>query len=319
VLEQLGITGLTARVYTELVSADDATAAEVAKRCAASSRSTTTELRRLTGSGLVFRTADRPPRYRAVAPDLALGTLIRQREQQLYEARTAMHQLTESFLQTSRARHPGAQVEVIQGATHIARAANALHEQARHVVRGFDRPPYSSLPGSSSELQQSRIATGVAYRVIYDRGALAIPGRMADDILPSIAFGEQARSLPELPIKMLIGDDQIALIPAAVTSHAIDTTFVIRRSPILTALVALFDGEWARATPIIADSPGAAPDEETVMLLGMLAAGMTDESVARSLGWSVRTTQRRMRQLLASLGATTRFQAGVAARDRGWL
>lgn len=318
-LETLGITGLTERIYAELVAADDVTAAEVAERCETSPRSTAAELRRLTGSGLVFRTADRPARYRAVAPDLALGTLIRQREEQLHEVRSAMHQLTESFLQTSRGRHPAAQVEVVQSATNIARMVTALHEQARHVVRGFDRAPYSRPAGSSAALQQTRLATGVAYRVIYDGAALAIPGRMTADILPSIEAGEQARSRPELPIKLLIGDDQVALIPAAITSHAIDTTFVIRRSPILAALVALFEAEWARATPVLADPAGTAPDEETAMLLGMLAAGMTDESVARSLGWSVRTTQRRMHQLLASLGATTRFQAGVAAHDRGWL
>jgi DNA-binding NarL/FixJ family response regulator len=33
----------------------------------------------------------------------------------------------------------------------------------------------------------------------------------------------------------------------------------------------------------------------------------------------MRTTQRRMRQLMNDLGVTSRFQAGVAARDRGWL
>jgi DNA-binding NarL/FixJ family response regulator len=51
----------------------------------------------------------------------------------------------------------------------------------------------------------------------------------------------------------------------------------------------------------------------------MLAAGMTDASIARSLSWSMRTTQRRMRQLMTDLGVTSRFQAGVAAREKGWL
>ena len=148
---------------------------------------------------------------------------------------------------------------------------------------------------------------------------------MHDDIIPSTSAGEQARSRPELPIKLIISDDQLALIPAAVTSRSIDTTFVIHRSPILDALIALFEAEWARATPIpgTAAAPGAPPagrpDPDTASLLAMLAAGMTDASIARSQSWSMRTTQRRMRQLMTELGVTSRFQAGVAARDKGWL
>ena len=111
---------------------------------------------------------------------------------------------------------------------------------------------------------------------------------------------------------------------------------MIHRSPILDALLALFEAEWARAAPIpgthaappeaastaAPGQPGAshaAPDAETAALLAMLAAGMTDASIARSLSWSMRTTQRRMRQLMNDLGATSRFQAGVAAREKGWL
>jgi DNA-binding NarL/FixJ family response regulator len=121
---------------------------------------------------------------------------------------------------------------------------------------------------------------------------------------------------------MLICDDQFALVPATVTARAIETTFVIHRSPILDALIALFEAEWAQATPIPGVSPAAAsgaPDSETAALLAMLAAGMTDASIARSLSWSMRTTQRRMRQLMTDLGVTSRFQAGVAAREKGWL
>jgi DNA-binding NarL/FixJ family response regulator len=64
---------------------------------------------------------------------------------------------------------------------------------------------------------------------------------------------------------------------------------------------------------------GDSPDAETSALLAMLAAGMTDASIARSLEWSMRTTQRRMAQLMSELGVTSRFQAGLAVRDRGWL
>ena len=321
-LEAVGITGTAARVYAELVETDQLSADQVAERCAISPRQAAAELRNIAALGLAFRVSRHPARYRAVAPDLAISALIAQREEELRGARATMHQLTAVFQEASRVRHPDAHVEVVHGASNIARLSIRVHEQTQHQLRGFDRPPYSHEPGADSRLEGSRLAVGVAYRVIYDNAALAIPGRMTDDILPSSAAGEQARTRPELPIKMLISDDQFALIPATVTARSIETTFVIHRSPILDALIALFEAEWAKSTPIPGTSPAlgtGAPDSETAALLALLAAGMTDASIARSLSWSMRTTQRRMRQLMTDLGVTSRFQAGVAAREKGWL
>ncbi|HEX3491821.1 MAG TPA: helix-turn-helix domain-containing protein [Streptosporangiaceae bacterium] len=322
-LDAVGISDSAAQVYAELVETDQLSAAEVAERCGVSARQASAELHNLASLGLALRVTGRPVRYRAVAPDLAVSTLIAQREKELQDVRATMHRLTEVFQETARGRHPDAHVEVVHGTPNIARLAARVHGQTQRQLRGFDRPPYSEEPGASYSLENSRLAVGVAYRVIYDAAALAVPGRMHGDILPSSAAGEQARTRPELPIKLIISDDQLALIPAAVTSRSIDTTFVIHRSPILDALIALFEAEWARATPVPGMSAGpdavTGPDAETATLLAMLAAGMTDASIARSLSWSMRTTQRRMRQLMTDLGVTTRFQAGVAARERGWL
>lgn len=331
-LEVVGVTGMAARIYAELIETDQLTAAEVAERCSVSAQRAASELGDLVALGLVIRLTRQPARYRAIAPDLAVSALIAQREKELTDARAVMHQLTEAFQETARGRHPDAQVEVVHGASNIVRAAVRAYEQARYQLRGFDRPPYSEAPGTRNPLERRLLAAGISYRVIYDNEALAVPGRMRDDILPTAAAGEQGRVRPELPIKLIISDDQLALIPAAVTSRPIDIAFVIHKSPILTALIALFEAEWERATPI----PGVAaaadtadptdeatrtgpPDEETATLVAMLATGMTDAAIARSLSWSMRTMQRRMHQLMTDLGVTSRFQAGIAAREKGWL
>jgi hypothetical protein len=331
-LQALGITGVAAQVYSALIETDQPTAGEIAARCGIPARRAAQELAALAGLGLALRLAGRPARYRAVAPDVAISELIRAREAELQAARATMHQLTETFRETVRSRNPDGQVEVVRGTANITRAARRAAEQTQRQLRGFDRPPYTEAPGTSYPLHERRMAAGVCYRVIYDQQALSLPGRMHDDVLRSVAAGEQARARPELPIKLIISDDQLALIPAAVTSRTVDTTFIIHRSPILSALITLFEAEWDRATPILtgdASSGGgvaparglssAPPDAETAGLLSMLAAGMTDASIARSLGWSVRTTQRRMHQLMSDLGVTSRFQAGLEARNRGWI
>jgi DNA-binding NarL/FixJ family response regulator len=54
-------------------------------------------------------------------------------------------------------------------------------------------------------------------------------------------------------------------------------------------------------------------------LLILLAAGSTDETAAKRLGVSGRTVQRVMAELMERLGAASRFEAGLRAKERGWL
>ncbi|MCW2892937.1 MAG: hypothetical protein JWO75_2426 [Actinomycetia bacterium] len=83
-----------------------------------------------------------------------------------------------------------------------------------------------------------------------------------------------------------------------------------------------FDGDPPKSEPALGRAPSSAevePDEEMRGLLTLLAVGLTDAAIARNLGWSVRTTQRRIQRLMQVLGASTRFQASLAAARRGWL
>ncbi len=151
-----------------------------------------------------------------------------------------------------------------------------------------------------------------------------VPGRFQEDIELSCASREQARVRETLPTKLIMADQTLAVVPTD-DMLAAEVAYVVRLPPaLLAALDALFEHEWSRAVPLVAGprpSPEQLdrPDEKTRALLSLLAGGLTDEAVSRALGWSARTTQRRIAALLKELGVTTRFQAGAAARDRGWL
>lgn len=92
-------------------------------------------------------------------------------------------------------------------------------------------------------------------------------------------------------------------------------------SSLLDAFIALFETRWERAVAV--NRPGEElPDglsERGAELLGLLAGGATDETIARTLGWSVRTVHRHVHRIMALAGAETRFQAGMEAVRRGWL
>lgn len=52
-------------------------------------------------------------------------------------------------------------------------------------------------------------------------------------------------------------------------------------------------------------------------MLRALGSGATDEAAARELGMSLRTYRRRVAELLTSLEAASRFQAGLRAGELG--
>ncbi|MGW3624189.1 helix-turn-helix domain-containing protein [Streptomyces sp. NPDC000880] len=326
----LGLTEETERVYAALVGMPRCTAAELADVCGISAPTVGRLLSRLVKDGLASRAAGRPPRFSAAAPDVAVSGLIQEREQQLNEARALMQQLTETHREATRISHPDMAVELLMDRDDISAAVLRLTSGARREVCAFDRPPYVDRPGSNLDGQLERQRTGVVHRVIYDREAVSWPGRLQGDIVPSVRAGEQARVRPELPLKLVISDSRAAIIPFSLAPGG-QAAYLIHGSPMLVALQSLFEAQWERAVPLLgaarqpagrpaadAQQPGQ-PDGETRALLALLASGLTDAAIARTQGWSARTTQRRIQRLMNELGASTRFQASLAAARRGWL
>ncbi|MEZ0095130.1 transcriptional regulator [Streptacidiphilus sp. EB129] len=323
--EAVGLPGPDGAVYAALVGHPYASAAELGLSCGLAPGQVGRSLARLARDGMASRTGGRPARFLAAAPDVAIGSLIGHQEEVLRQTRSAVHGLMETYREASRYTHPAHSVEVLTGRETIGHRVNQLQEGAREQIRGFDRPPYLEDPGANLGRTRRRLREGIGYRIIYDRAAVAWPGRLESDILVSCGEGEQARVRPELPMKMVLADARQAVIPIGAQEHVVEAAYVIHPSSLLDALVALFEGEWERAVPVQATAAGAAgaeghgPGEDGRRLLALLASGLTDEGIARALGWSYRTTQRRLQALMRELDAGTRFQAGMAARDRGWL
>lgn len=345
----LGLARETEHVYVTLVRQPGCTSSELAEACGIPAITVGKLLSKLVKDGLAVQNAGRPPRFTATPPDVAVTPLIDRREHQLKEARALVQRLTEAHREAIRISHPDIAVELLTSHEHISAAVHRLTVDARHQVRAFDRPPYVDGPGSNLDRQLQQQRRGVIHRVIYDRGAVAWPGRLDNDIVPSIKAGEQARVRPELPLKLVISDDRAAILPFSLSPGGQSVAYLVHRSPMLVALESLFEGQWERALPLSdtamprgeaviatesktgskteseseaeseAESVAAQPNEETRSLLALLSSGLTDAAIARAQGWSERTTQRRIHQLMSELGAATRFQASLAATRRGWL
>ena len=329
-LTAVGLTQADSRIYTALVGHPRSTPTELADACGVSPVAAGRVLGRLTRMGLARKIADRPVRYLAVTPDVAISDLINRREAELNQARTVVHELMDTHREASRILHPDLAADVLTDRDDISAMARRIQADAQVQIRAFDRPPYVDRPGSNLGVQVERQRRGVRHRVVYDRAAVAWQGRLEHDIVPSVRAGERARVRPQLPLKLILCDDRMGIIPFSIAPRGEAAAYVIHGSSLMAALAALFEAEWDRAVPLsdlVPHRGGEAsagptrdeePDEETRNLLTLLAAGLTDDAIARSLGWSSRTTQRRLPRLMTTLGASTRFQAGLLATRRGW-
>ncbi len=319
-LEPVGLSEVESRLYVTLIQHPRSSAAELALHCGVSTPQAARALALFVRRGMASRLPGRRSSYLAVAPDIALQPLLGRREEELHQVRRAVHELAQMFRRASRYTHPAEQVEVVTGADNILSRVRALQDGAKTRIRGIDKPPHlMTSPYANTADEQRRLADGISYRVIYDREVVAMPEKF-EEILGSVRRGEQARAVTGAPLKVWIADDTSALLPMRGDTYTIDAAFVLHPSTLLDAVIALFESEWRRATPIRepASSGPDGPDDATSTLLSLLAAGLTDESIARALEVGLRTVQRRIHDLMRELNVVTRFQLGLAARARGW-
>jgi DNA-binding CsgD family transcriptional regulator len=215
----------------------------------------------------------------------------------------------------------GTDVEPVTDIVELFALTERVQEQARDRIRWLDRPPYRSTPdrfAAQESLQARRMADGVAYRTLYHQAVYDDPSLFAS-MTRMIEAGEDARVLADLPVKLLIADDHTALLVPEPERAGVAGSLVVHTSGLLNALCGLFETLWTLGVPVTAAEPSVRLSERDRTIITLMAAGLTDDAIARRLQLSRRTVVRRITALLDRLGATTRFQAGVQAANRGWL
>jgi DNA-binding CsgD family transcriptional regulator/sugar-specific transcriptional regulator TrmB len=321
VLEALGISPFEEQVYRAVLRRGEVSPAELTTALDATTRVLGRALSRLQALGLVRRMG--AGRYAPASPEAAIERLIFLQRAGLAQAHAAVAELVADFRRGNLQAHPSGLIETVVGAGAIRARLSELEQLTRSSIMTFDRPPYTSQVTEYDEVGVERplLERGVEFRAIYDTAALELPGRLAA-ITALVRLGERARTLPTVPVKLRVFDDQVGVIMLVGSMVETEAAAIIHRSSLLDALIALFEAYWPLARTIVPDSHDPGADELTeqeAAVARLLGAGLTDQAIARQLGISSRTARRRIAMLMERLHATTRFEAGAAAVRRGWL
>jgi DNA-binding CsgD family transcriptional regulator/sugar-specific transcriptional regulator TrmB len=315
----LGFSAADEDAYRYLVTAGDArTTAQVAQAVGLPAATVGGLLAGLQERGLISR---HDTGYRASPPEVALGALLSERDQELGRIRLLTVTLQGQYSESVRLRHTTEFVEVIHGQEQINRYYLHLVREARTGLDVLTKPPYVAGPGvlRTLDAMDAGIRRGVRSRSVYDGDALDEDGTLAI-ARQSMELGEEARAVSGVPFKLAIVDGRFGFLPLDIRFPAMGA-LLIHASAVLDALIAVFEGLWARAVPMRADR-SIGPEELAPRagdVLRLMAAGLKDEAIARALSLSRRTVQKHVSDIMTTLGARNRFQAALLARSRGWI
>lgn len=328
-LAALGIGADEEQVYRALLRSPGRTLSELTEALDLSQVRLRWILDSLERSGLVSRTSGVSSRYLPAAPDVGLEALILDRVAELERVRG----LAETWMteyREGRWTGPTELIELVTGSEAVLHRFDQLQRSAAEEIQVLDTPPYAGPAGPSpNDVEFEVLRRGVTCKAIYDRPALERSPNAVNAILRYVAAGEQARVTSRLPLKLATFDRKLAFVPQSVQQQDVASAIVVHPCSLLDVLLYVFDQLWDQATPLSLEPPHVprhvdpepqdepGPDERR--LLALLSSGMKDAAIAHHLGWSYRTTRRRIAALLTSLGVETRFQAGLYAARRGWL
>ncbi len=263
----------------------------------------------------------------AISPDTALADAVDEDERTMLQLRSRVSERRREFASIvpifleARAQAVGSgSVEVLEDPAKVRRL---LIDSGRDVMSNvlIAQPGQ----GSTADVQEESVRKdlellqrGIERKNLYPTGTRDhVPTRKA--VAAVTEAGGEFRVLPFVPLRLMIFDKNLAIV-ARQLDPGDKAALVIRDPNLVHIFTVLFELAWEIASPFLDDAGPNSPLSSTQQsILNGLAVGYSDEVIARRLEISVRTCRRHIAWMLEELGADSRFQAGIKARDAGWI
>ena len=264
---------------------------------------------------------------RVPSPAVALDARLVQARGDLFARRQGLESV-EHVLRGLQEDYDGAQLSGSQQAIEQLTGLDAVRSRLEQLARQARTEVLAFMPGgahSAESLEASRpldaaaLGAGVILRNIYQHSALNDQAT-ASYLRWLRERGAETRTVATLPMRMLVVDREVALIPVDAERPRAGA-LVVRSPGVLSALLALFESVWASARPASERRATAELDltDTDREILRLLSAGATDDGLARQLGVSARTVRRLTSVLMTRFAARSRFELGLKLGRRSDL
>lgn len=283
--------------------------------------------RELTEIGLLQSAPGLDDRLVALSPEIALSSVVSEDERAVRELQARIEKQRTDYLslvphftdaRDRAVRSPG--MEVVED---LAIIRDYLADMCRDVRTELliAHPTWHISAASLNEgLPQDleMLSRGVRRRSLYltsNRDSLAVQRAVA----AVTEAGAEVRVLPVIPLRVMCFDANVAMLSRS-ESAGDKAAIVVRDTALVRSICQIFVAAWEYAEPFCTatDAGGDLSESELAILAG-LAAGLSDDQIARRQDIGVRTCRRHIHDLMERLDAQSRFQAGVLATKRSWI
>lgn len=323
-LTEFGMSESAELIWLALLSAPDASLEDLIGATSTTGADVADALSELMHAGLARRESS-PSGYGIHEPTIAVETLIARSERELASRRerlgairATMPGLADVYANARASTQNLVDLDVVHAKDEIRQRIFLAGESTRREHRHFMRNVRAETVRNAVRADAESLGRGIQQRSIIGTSDLA-DAAVFEALEALNELGEEIRAVPLVPTQMMIMDRDLAVVPRSANDESGSAIFI--REPALVALlVFMFDQLWSAAIPVFGDprQPGA-PSGRTARVLELMAAGVKDERIARTLGIATRTVRRDIAELRDSLGVSTRTEIVAAAVRQGWL
>jgi HTH-type transcriptional regulator, sugar sensing transcriptional regulator len=250
-LTRLGLTSYEAKAYLALVRRDSSTAAEVARLAGVPRQRVYDVLATLVEKGLASTRPGQVVKYAAIAPELALERLVSYERERLAELEretsALIEELSPAFHEGQTQADPLEYIDVLRDARAINERFGELQAGVKREILVFTKPPYAT--PAQENVEGLSVAQSHKARSVYEYSAFDDPA-FAEGVRQFIEVGEEARFVPELPLKLVIIDEKIVMFgmedPVAGDGDGDhELTIMVVEHPSLAGILKIaFDAVW---------------------------------------------------------------------------
>jgi sugar-specific transcriptional regulator TrmB len=248
-LTRLGLTSYEAKAYLALTRRGSSTAAQVSRLAGVPRQRIYDVLATLVEKGLASSKPGRVVKYAATAPELALERLLSDHRQQLAELEQSVSAMVEelqpAYQEGQEQTDPLEYIEVLRDRRAVNERFDELQAGIKHEILVFTKPPYAT--HAQENVEGLEVVQSHTARSIYEFSAFDDPA-FTEGVRRFIEAGEDARFVPELPLKLVIIDETIVMFgmedPVAGSTEM--TMVVVEHPSLAKILKVAFETIWSQ-------------------------------------------------------------------------
>ncbi|GAA1987879.1 helix-turn-helix transcriptional regulator [Kitasatospora viridis] len=296
-------------------------------------------IERLAGLGLLIPSPGTPNGWYSQLPQAAMAAMARNSRQRLESALAAANDAhatlagTIEAIASMRVEQTG-DVSLAERGPELAALLEEVTNSAKSEILSMQPTPAPTATQAKEARERNTVVLrrGVSLRTVYQLSSASLP-HMAHHLRLLTAAGMRVRTLPTLPVRMIIVDEALAVVSAGAPQDG-RAAVVLRSTAAVGILLQIFQHTWDHALDLLPQQLEPAPAEDgppvregpeqeftvrQLEVLKLMAGGVTDLGISRKLGLSVRTVRRTISELMERCGAQSRFQVGFSAARLGWI